>query len=212
MSASANAWPWLALAGLGLFHGLNPAMGWLFVAALGLNRGNQRSVLLALAPIALGHALSVALVMAATLLFGLFVDQTTFARLGGVLLIAWGGWHAAYGHRQKVRVGMQTGLAGLVLWSFLMASAHGAGLMLIPALMPICMAASSPSQGVTAQAIWPALAALGLHTGAMLATIALISVAVYRWIGIDFLRRGWINLDLIWIGALLACGALLLAA
>src|ERR1700750_571240 len=114
---------WLALAGLGLFHGLNPAMGWLFAVALGLHRGNRRIVLLSLVPITLGHTAAVA---------------AALLRLAGLVLIGWAGWHALYGHQRRVRVGMQTGLLGLVLWSFLMASAHGAGLMLIPVLAPIC--------------------------------------------------------------------------
>jgi hypothetical protein len=208
---SAEIWPWLALAGLGLFHGVNPAMGWLFAVALGLHRGSQRAVLVSLAPIALGHAAAIAAVLLAVLMLGTFIDHTSFLRLSAIVLIGWAAWHALYGHRRRVRVGMQTGLAGLVLWSFLMASAHGAGLMLIPALQPICGSASAAQ--ATAGATLPlALAALGIHSAAMLATIAVVSVVVYRWIGVDFLRRGWINLDLVWIIALVGCGAVLLIA
>jgi len=207
---SADMWPWLALAGLGLYHGINPAMGWLFAVALGLNRRNQRIVVLSLLPIALGHAASVALVVAAVLALGLVIDPPTLMRLAGLLLIGWALWHALYGHRRRVRVGMQTGLIGLALWSFLMASAHGAGLMLIPVLLPLCMA-GAPAQALNpAGAIPIALAALGVHTAIMLATIAAIALAVYNWVGVAFLRRGWINLDLVWIAALIACGAFLL--
>src|SRR5262245_25753596 len=105
-------WPWLALAGLGLFHGLNPAMGWLFAVALGLHRGSQRAVLWSLLPIGLGHALSVAAVLLAALLLGAVLDHAVLIRLAGLVLIGWGGWHAVYGHRRRVRVGMQPGLAG----------------------------------------------------------------------------------------------------
>lgn len=203
-------WPWAALAGLGLFHGVNPAMGWLFAVALGLHRGSQRIVLLSLIPIALGHAAAVAAVLAVALVLGLVLDATTLLRVAAVVLIGWATWHAAYGHRAPVRVGMQAGLSALAAWSFLMASAHGAGLMLIPVVMPLCLAAA-PAQELTAGSLPVALAALGVHTAAMLATIAAISVAVYRWIGVAFLRRGWINLDLVWTGALLACGIVLLA-
>src|SRR5262245_26626814 len=136
-------WPWLALAGLGLFHGINPAMGLLFAAALGLHRGNQRIVLLSLVPIALGHAASVAVILLAAMALGLVVEQILLMRLAAVVLIGWAAWHALYGHRRRVRIGMQTGLAGLMLWSFLMASAHGAGLMLIPTLQPICASAAA---------------------------------------------------------------------
>lgn len=202
-------WPWVALAGLGLFHGVNPAMGWLFAVALGLNRHSQRIVLLSLIPIALGHAAAVAVVLSIALVLGFVFDTTTLLRLAAVVLIGWAVWHAAYGHRARVRVGMQASLAGLALWSFLMASAHGAGLMLIPVLMPLCLAAA-PAQELTAGSLPIAVAALGVHTIAMLATIAVISVAVYRWIGVAFLRRGWINLDLVWTVALLVCGIVLL--
>src|SRR5262245_1226386 len=138
-----EVWPWLALAGLGLFHGLNPAMGWLFAVALGLHRGSQRIVLLSLVPIAVGHAAAVAAVLLAVLALGLVVDHTMLIRLAAIVLIAWAAWHALYGHQRRVRVGMQTRLLGLVLWSFLMASAHGAGLLLIPALGPLCGSAAS---------------------------------------------------------------------
>src|SRR5206468_10061804 len=142
---------------------------WLFAVALGLQRGNQKIVLLSLLPIALGHAAAVAAALIAMLALGLVVDHAILMRIAGVVLIGWAAWHALYGHRGRVRVGMQTGLLGLVLWSFLMASTHGAGLMLIPALQPICAAAGAAAE---ASADTPlALAALGVHSAAMLATI-----------------------------------------
>jgi len=205
---SIDMWPWIALVGIGLFHGVNPAMGWLFAVALGLHRNSQRVMLLSLVPIAIGHAVAIATVLSAVLALGLVVDRRLLTLVAATLLIGWALWHGLYGHRQRVRVGMQTGVAGLLLWSFLMASAHGAGLMLIPVLVPIC-ALGTPAatgSGVTTNA----LAALGLHTAAMLAATAIISIAVYNWIGVAFLRRGWINLDLLWIGALLMCGVALL--
>jgi len=204
-------WPWLALAGLGLFHGINPAMGWLFAVALGLNRGSRSIVLLSLVPIALGHAVAVATVLLAVLALGLVLDHAMLMRAAGVLLIAWALWHAIRGHRQRLRVGMQTGLAGLVLWSFLMASAHGAGLMLVPILLPICASGAATSELHSGGAIPLAIAAAGIHSLTMLAAIGVISVTVYEWIGVGFLRRGWINLDKIWVAALLLCGVVLLA-
>jgi hypothetical protein len=202
--------PWLALAGLGLFHGINPAMGWLFAVALGLHRHSQNVVLLSLIPIAIGHALAVAAVLVVVLALGLVLHWTILGRVAGLVLIGWAIWHAVYGHRRRVRIGMQTEMAGLALWSFFMASAHGAGLMLIPVVVPLCLAAS-PAQGLTLSSALPiSLAALIVHTGTMLATIALISIVVYRWIGVEFLTRGWINLDLLWTVALGLCGAFLL--
>jgi len=206
--ASTEVWPWLALAGLGLFHGLNPAMGWLFAVALGLHRGNRRTVLLSLVPITVGHAAAVAAALIAVLALGLVIDHTALLRLAGLVLIGWAAWHALYGHQRRVRVGMQTGLVGLVLWSFLMASGHGAGLMLIPALQPLCSAAQPATQVTFGAPV--ALAALGVHSAAMLATIAAVSLIVYNWTGVDFLRRGWINVDLIWVAVLATCGVILL--
>ena len=204
--SSANLWPWLTLVGLGLYHGLNPAMGWLFAVALGLQRNSQRVVLVSILPIALGHAAAVAAVLASVLTLGFFLDRVMLIRLVAVVLITSACWLAVYGHRQRVRVGMQTGLAGLVLWSFLMASGHGAGLMLIPALAPICGSLSADA------AVLTALAALGIHSAAMLLTMAAVSLAVFKWVGVDFLRRGWINLDMVWVLALGACGVILLVA
>jgi hypothetical protein len=208
----ADLWPWLALVGLGLFHGINPAMGWLFAVALGLHRASQKVVLLSLVPIALGHALAVGAVVAAVLALGLVIDHTLLVRLAAVVLIGWALWHWLYGHRRRVVVGMQTGMLGLALWSFLMASAHGAGLMLIPVLMPLCLT-GAPAQELTAGASFGiGLAALTVHTAAMLATIGIISLVVYNWAGVAFLRRGWINLDLVWTFALVAAGVMLLIA
>jgi hypothetical protein len=204
-------WSWLAIAGLGLFHGVNPAMGWLFAAALGLNRKSERAVWLALIPIGLGHALAVAMVLVAVLALGLVIEPGHLQRLAGFVLLSWAAWHALYGRRHKVRVGMQAGLAGLLLWSFLMANAHGAGLMLVPAVIPLCLAASPARELTASGSAWVGLAALGLHTGAMMAAIGGIAIAVYKWIGVAFLRRGWINLDLLWTTALILCGTVLLA-
>jgi len=205
-------WPWLALVGLGVFHGINPAMGWLFAVALGLHRRSRRIVLLSWVPIALGHAAAVALVLVAVLALGLVVDSATLSRGAAAMLLGWALWHAVRGHRQRLRIGMQAGLAGLAFWSFLMSSAHGAGLMLIPVLLPLCLS-GSPSGQLTASGSLPvALAALGVHTAAMLATMTTVSLLVYEWVGLAFLRSAWVNLDLIWIAALGFCGVVLMLA
>jgi hypothetical protein len=202
-----GAWNWAALAGLGAFHGLNPAMGWLFAVALGLHRGSARVVGLSLLPLALGHASAVALTVAPVLALGALLDASALRSAAGLLLLGWAGWQAARGHRPPLHIGMRTGMAGLALWSFLMAAGHGAGLMLLPALLPLCGAARA-SGGA-----WPVAAAgVAVHTGAMLATIAAVAFAVYGWAGVGFLRRGWINLDRLWLAAPVLCGAALLLA
>ena len=202
--------PWLVLAGLGAFHGLNPAMGWLFAVALGLHRGSRKVVLLSLIPIAIGHAISIAVVAAAVVALGFVVDERLLQITAGVLLVGWAIYYLAYGHRHRVRIGMTTGMVGLGVWSFLMATAHGAGLMLVPVLIPLCVAAS-PARELTATGSLPiALAAVGVHTAAMLAVTLAMALSVYEWLGLSFLRRGWINFDLIWAAALVATGIVLI--
>jgi hypothetical protein len=206
--AAAGLWPWLGLAGLGAFHGLNPAMGWLFAVALGLHRGGRRVVLASLLPIALGHAAAVLAAVLAVLAFGAVLDPVLLRRLCGLVLVGWAAWHALYGHRHRVRFGMTTGMAGLAAWSFLMATAHGAGLMLWPVLMPLCFPG-----GVATSAGEPfmlALLGLGVHTLAMLAVTTAVAVTVYEWVGLAILRSAWLNLDLIWVAALIATGVWLL--
>src|SRR6266851_2220209 len=202
--------PWLVLAGLGAFHGINPAMGWLFATALGLHRRSRRVVWLSLIPIALGHALSIAVVVAAVVALGLVLDRHLLDPLAGAVLLGWALYYALYGHRHRVRVGMQTGMVGLGLWSFTMATGHGAGLMLVPVIIPLCLSAS-PVQEISAAGSLPiSLAAVAVHTGAMLAVTAAIAGLVYEWLGLAFLRHGWINLHRIWVAALAATGLFLI--
>ncbi|HZT49282.1 MAG TPA: hypothetical protein VFA64_15005 [Hyphomicrobiaceae bacterium] len=207
---ASDTWPWLALAGLGAFHGLNPGMGWLFAVALGLHRGDRRIVWLSPLAIAAGHALSVAAVAAAFVWAGLVIDAGVVRVLAGLLLVGWAGYHWAYGHRHRVRFGMQVGLVGLAAWSFAMATAHGAGLMLWPALMPLCLRTGTETAAIGPMAA--AVAGVGVHTLAMLIVTTAIAVAVHAWLDLAILKRAWINLDLLWTAGLLAAGAWLLLA
>jgi hypothetical protein len=201
-------WPWLLLVALGVYHGLNPAMGWLFAVALGLHRRSRAVVLGSLVPIALGHLLAIALAAALVVALGFFIDARLVRALAGGALILWALYHALYGTRHPVRVGMQAGFTGLLAWSFLMANAHGAGLMLSPALIPLCL---SPAAAHTGAALPAALAAIAVHMAAMLFVMGGIASAVYAWIGVGFLRRGWINLDRLWTAALGTAGVVLIA-
>jgi len=205
-----ETWSWLMLAGLGAFHGLNPAMGWLFSVALGLHRGSRRVVWLSLLPIGVGHALSVASVALLFVLAGTLIDGTVVRVVAGITLIAWAIYHWRFGSRHRVRVGLQTGLLGLGLWSFLMATVHGAGLMLWPALMPLCFPSGRAASN--SDPLLPAVLGVGVHTLAIVVVTAAIAVAVYEWIGLEILRRAWINLDAIWMLALATAGLCLLAA
>ena len=204
--SQSEVWPWLALAGLGAFHGLNPAMGWLFAVALGLHRHSRRMVWLSPVPIAVGHAVSIALVAGAFVLAGFAIDLRAVRIGAGLILIGWALYYWRYGHQHRVRTGMQAGLAALAVWSFLMATTHGAGLMLWPVLMPLCFPQAPEPFGP----LPTALLGIAVHTLAMLIVSTAVAVAVYEWIGLEILRRAWVNVDLIWTVAMLAAGGLLL--
>ncbi|MBK5199539.1 MAG: hypothetical protein JJE37_14880 [Methyloceanibacter sp.] len=205
-----NLSPWLLLVALGAFHGLNPAMGWLFAVALGLYRHSRSVVLVSLLPIALGHAAAIAVVVYAVVILGLAIDERTFRIVSGVLLIAWGAYHLLYGHRHRLHIGLRTGLIGLAAWSFVMATAHGAGIMLIPVLMPLEQMGEHAHHMPATDSLWIASLAVLVHTLAMLVVTGVVALVVYEWVGLDFLRRGWINLDLLWTGALILMGLWLL--
>jgi hypothetical protein len=206
-----EVWPWLTFAGLGAFHGLNPAMGWLFAVALGLHRQSRAIVVASLLPIAVGHAASIAAVASLLVIAGYLVPYH-FVRIGsGLLLLGWAAYHWRFGHRHRVRFGMQVGLWGLAAWSFLMATAHGAGLMLWPALMQACLSGGAGEAGHSGP-VAATLAAVGIHTLSMAATTAITAVVVFEWLALDLLRRAWLNFDLLWTFALVAAGGLLLLA
>ena len=204
-----ETWQPLVLAGLGAFHGLNPAMGWLFAVALGLHRQSRATVYLSLLPIAGGHALSAAAAVGLLIATGALLPQDLVRVCAGLFLLGWAAYHWRFGHRHRVRVGMQTGLWGLGLWSFLMATSHGAGLMLWPALMPSCVPGDTREAGF-AGPLTSAVAGVGLHTLAMIATTALVAALIYEWLGVAPLRRAWLNIDLVWLASLVATGAFLL--
>ena len=209
-----DLWPWLGLLGLGAFHGLNPAMGWLFSVALGLQHKSRAWVLWSLLPIAVGHAVSIAVVVALFASVRRVVDLDALRWTAAAILIAFGLYRVTARHKPRA-TGMQVGFADLTVWSFLMATGHGAGLMLVPVLLrlPMCdvHAAHMRWEGLPVTAdVTVAFLAVAVHTSAMLAVAGSIAVVVYEWVGLAFLRRGWINLDLLWAIALFAAGALLL--
>ncbi|THK39383.1 hypothetical protein EHS39_03930 [Ensifer sp. MPMI2T] len=206
-----DLWPWLSLAGLGAFHGVNPAMGWLFAVALGLHRQSSRIVWLSLLPIAAGHAAAIAVVLTVFVAFGTVVDLRSLKLFAAALILGLAGYYAFYGHRHRVRVGMRTGMAGLAVWSFLMATGHGAGLMLMPAVLGLCLADQSAT--IPLDSSLPiSLAAVALHTGATLVVTAAFAFVIIEWVGLAVLRSAWINFDLIWTLALVVTGVVLVVA
>ena len=191
----ANLWPWLAVAGVGALHGLNPATGWMLAAAVGLRSNDRAQALRALLPLALGHVASVACVAAAVML-GLSMDRVLLQTVAGVLLVGVVGLHLArrrVGHKPGRARGAwaHTGHAGLALWSFMMSTAHGAGLMLVPALVPLCMgdAATARPAGASGSLLL-ALAAVSVHSAAMLVVTGLVALGVCR--GVDA-GAGWLR-------------------
>ena len=204
------------LVGLGAFHGLNPAMGWLFAVARGLQHGSRAVVLQSMLPIAAGHAVSIGMVVAALGFVRPWLETGRLQAGCAVVLIGFGVYRMFARHR--ARVGMQVGATQLALWSFLMATADGAGLMLVPALLAIPLAGGGARHGhMAAMDAMPgstttALAAVGAHTAAMLVVATAAAVLVYQWVGLAFLRRGWINFELLWAAALIGTGGILLVA
>lgn len=212
------AWPWVALTGLGVFHGLNPAMGWLFAVALGLQEREESVVRRALLPIAAGHAASIALVV---VLFGALSVVAPPGALAGIsagALIGFGVWRLARLRRHPRWVGMRVGFRDLTIWSFLMSTAHGAGLMLAPALLGLAAAAPldlAPDHhlqaaGALSGSTATAFLAVAVHTASMLAAAGAIATVVYRVVGLSILRSAWVNLDVLWAASLISAGVLLI--
>lgn len=175
----ATLWPWLAIAGLGAVHGLNPASGWMFAAACGVRANDAAQARRALLPIAIGHAASIAVVACAVAL-GMSMDRALFQHVGGALLIGVAAWRMLRGTAPIAPIGSGARDAGIALWSFVMASAHGAGMMLVPALVPLCLA-DNPAREITASgSLGLALAAVGVHTAAMLVATGVIATGVFH--------------------------------
>ncbi|GAA0511316.1 hypothetical protein Ade02nite_45160 [Paractinoplanes deccanensis] len=207
-----------ALAGLGAFHGLNPAMGWLFAVARGMQERSRAALLTSLPPIAAGHLASVAIVAAVVSATESIVAANVVGVAGGLLLVGFGLWRLLSArHFRWARMRMSA--AQLTGWSFLMSSAHGAGLMLLPVLATATVAKvghadhavmTSPAQGTPGAAL-EGLAAAGVHTIAMLAVMAALATIVYTYVGVNVLRRAWFNVDRLWAGVLVGAGALTVA-
>jgi hypothetical protein len=200
-------WPWAALVLLGAYHGVNPGMGWLFAVGRGLQEGRRQAVLGSLLPIAVGHEASIVIVVVAVSLTEQVVPPHLIRLVAALLLVGFGLYKIARPHSHPGGYGMRVGFAGLAGWSFLMSSAHGAGLMLAPVLlgMPVVGAYHSLSE-ISLQAVLAAT----VHVTAMLAVMAVVAVVVYEKIGLGILRRGWFNLDLGWSLVLVGSGAVTL--
>jgi hypothetical protein len=211
-------WPWLALLGLGAYHGINPGMGWLFAVALGMQEKHRRAVLAAIPPIALGHALSIGVVVGLLWLAQASVPEKAL-RYGAAAFLFGFGLYRFVRSRHPRWVGMRVGFRDLTLWSFLMATAHGAGLMIVPILLGwpdgnqaghAMSHAGHLSTGTSFAGPWRFLGAVGLHSAGYLLVATLIALLVYEKLGLELLHRAWFNLDLLWVFALMLSGVLIL--
>ena len=205
---------WFALAGLGAYHGLNPAMGWLFAVSLGMQQRSRGAVLRALGPIALGHELALALVAVVVLVAAASVDVRALQVGAAAILLAFGLFRFARPRAHPRWTRMRVSSRELALWSFLMSSAHGAGLMIAPVLIGTASAQSAhdePHLGLATLAAAPE-AALGilLHIAVMVAVMGIIAVVVYEKVGLGVLRKAWLNTDHMWAGAFVVAAAVTL--
>ncbi|HXY52793.1 MAG TPA: hypothetical protein VEI01_25330 [Terriglobales bacterium] len=207
---------WNAVLFLGAYHGINPGMGWLFAVALGMQHGSARGVWRALPPIALGHMAAVGAVLLAAGLAQMVVPLSVMKVVVASVLVAFG-LYRMWRHRHPRFGGMRVGFRDLTVWSFLMASAHGAGLMVLPFVMAmsdrVLAAGGSHSHHAAASSArvpWVGALALSLHTAAYLLVLVFVAWIVYRKLGLALLRTAWFNLDWLWAGALVATGAVVL--
>lgn len=212
-----DAWPWLALALLGAYHGLNPAMGWLFAVALGMQERSRGAVVRALPAIAVGHEASVALVALLVVGTDALAGPAPLRAGAAGALVAFGIFRFARPRWHPRWVRGRVNGRELAVWSFLMSTAHGAGLMVAPVLLGGGAQARAASDHDLAHLanfglLSPSSAALGtlVHVGAMVAVMAASALLVYERLGVRFLRRAWFNSDRIWAASFLAAGALTL--
>lgn len=215
-----DVWPWAALLLLGAAHGINPGMGWLFAVGLGMQRQERGAVWRALLPLAAGHLAAIAVVAVVVGVVGLGVSLGWLKWIVAALLLTLGMWklvrtsHPRYG-------GMAVGSREVTVWSFLMASAHGAGLMVVPFLMRVVRPAALVGGAHAAHAahsaelasVIPPVPAAGLavaliHTAGYLLITGLVAVMVYERLGLRLLRQAWFNVDRLWAGALVITAVL----
>jgi hypothetical protein len=194
---------WLAVLAFGAWHGLNPAMGWPLAVANGLSERRDGAVFSTMLPLAAGHLAAMAVVLVPFALLAWYVDWSWAVRLGAALLVMLFGiwrWFDARHPRMLARVPPTR----LAWWSFLMATAHGAGLMLLPVALNLCAAANAVAGGDP----WTTVFAVALlHSAAMLICGVVLAWLVYRWLGLRFITRSWFNMDRVWALSLMLSGA-----
>jgi hypothetical protein len=203
---SGSVVPWVSLLALGAFHGINPGMGWLFAVALGMQERSRTAVLRAMLPLGLGHALAIVPAVAIAMFLGQAIPMR-YVQWGVAVVLITMGVMRFVRHRHPRWTSMRVGMKGLTWWSFLMASAHGAGLMVVPVFLGMaavqahCHGTAGDSSGA-GTAVFATL----LHSLGYLAITAAAAWIVYEKLGLNLLRKAWFNLDLIWAVALVGTG------
>ncbi|MBO0912679.1 MAG: hypothetical protein J2P13_12880 [Acidobacteria bacterium] len=212
-----HLWPWLTLLLLGAYHGLNPAMGWLFALSLGLQEGSRRALVTALALIAIGHSAAISLTVLTLSFFEAALSPRILRPLVALALFGTGIWRFFRGRHPKGG-GMRVGKRELAGWAFAMASVHGAGLMLAPILMaspvsPMEHSIHHAAGSIADSGIKGLTLAVIVHTAGLLLAAGALAFGVYhsyeKW-GLGLLRRSWFNFDLLWAAALMIAGLALL--
>jgi hypothetical protein len=214
---------WLTVVAIGVYHGLNPAMGWPLAVANGMAARRDGAVFATLLPLGGGHFMAMAIVLVPFAWLSWYVEWGRAIRLGaGALVLLFGLYKLI--ERRHPRALARIRPTQLAWWSFLMATAHGAGLMLVPFMLGLCVtdpAAVDAGAAATVRDLGhasvmnymaqsnvaTATAVAAVHTLAMMLAGLAMAWAVYRYLGLRFLRRAWLNLDLVWGASLVIAGA-----
>jgi hypothetical protein len=211
MDISSLAALWGAVILSGAYHGLNPGMGWPLAVSAALMEQKASALPRALGMLALGHFLAMIGILLPFSLMICLVQYEAELRIGaGVLVIAMGLYLLINRRHPKILARIHP--ARLALWSFLAATAHGAGLMLVPIYLGICgiggeEAGHEAAAALMASNVLTAFAVALVHTASMTIAGGIIAVVIYRWLGLKFLSRTWFNLDIVWALSLVAVGA-----
>lgn len=205
---------WLAVVASGVYHGVNPGMGWPLAVSAALMYGGRRALLRALGALAAGHFLAMIGILLPFAVMTVLIEWQREIRIGAALLVSGVGlWLLV--NRRHPRFLARVPPSRLALWSFLAATAHGAGLMLVPVYLGLCGAGADPGHlaagSLMARNLGVSFAVAIVHTAAMIVSGGAIAVAVHRWLGLQFLSRSWFNLDMVWALSLVLVGAASLA-
>ena len=216
MSVQAGDWSqtglWLAVIASGVYHGLNPGMGWPLAVSAGLMGRGRRDLIAAFGPLGAGHFLAMAAILLPFAAMAALLAWRDEIRTGAGLLVIAGGVCLLI-NRRHPRLLARIKPTQLALWSFAVATAHGAGLMLLPIYLGIC---SWRQQDVGHEAaaalmrgnLWTAIAVSIVHAAAMIVTGGIVAFAVHEWLGLSFISKSWFNLDAVWALSLILVGGI----